>query len=573
MANKLRFTDNYIEIECDRGDTETLEKITHFYPIHSNRIKTKFWTSPRNIAEVLRIFRNVTEDNISTAPLNIQCMYYTEVHAKQSVDTLISTGPIGPCYINDQLTLMKHQQLGREIAMKRDRYCFFYDTRTGKTPLSLSIIYDDLREHPSHKWLVVCPLILIDNAWLEDALKFFPNIKTISLHATTPKKRAEKMATEASIYITNVESFAKYKEDFEKMGFHGCIVDESSTMKSHKSKTSEALVDFAQKMKRFYLLSGTPAPNGEWEYYMQLRAIDFYGMHQSYTQFKEYYFIDISHNSNYEKLVVRPDRKDELYALIKKYSLYVDKEDVLTTPGRTWHEVEFELPDALKTHYNKMKNDLVIELSIDTENTKKITAPSAAAKLNKLNQITSGFIMDTQAIKENAFYDDSNVPEWYLLDNYRFEKLQDLLEHDNIRGKQVLIWANYRKEFELIQGLLGERCRCVYGGTSINDKNESIKLFKSGKIQYLIANPASADKGLTLTNAHISIYFSLNWSYELFKQSMERIYGDISKQPEHCHYYVFIAKGTIDRILYSEVLQGKGDASYAVLNHLKGGNI
>lgn len=569
MSNKLRFSDNYIEIECDRGDAETLEKITQIYPIHSNRIKTKFWTSPRNIIEVLRIFRGITQDNLSTAPRQIQKYYNKEMLAKQLVEDTLRDGPDGDCYVNNNLTLMRHQQVGREIALYRDRFCFFYDTRTGKTPLSLTIIHDDLREHPNHKWLVVCPLILIDNAWLEDANTFFPNIKTISLHATTPKKRAEKMAMEASIYVTNVESFARYKEDFEKMDLHGCIVDESSTMKSHKSKTSEALVDFAQKMKRFYLLSGTPAPNGEWEYYMQLRAIDYYGIHQSYTQFKEYYFVNMSYNPQYEKLVVRPDRKDELYAMLKKYSLYVDKEDVLTTPGRTWHEVEFELPVELKKQYNKMKNDLCVEL----DGEKSITAPSTAAKLNKLNQITSGFIMDTQAMKENSFYDDSNLPEWYLLDDFRFNKLQELLSSGDIQDKQVLIWANYRKEFELIQSILGERCRCIYGGTTINEKNEAIRLFKSGEIQYLIANPASADKGLTLTNAHISIYFSLNWSYELFKQSMERIYGDIRKQPKHCHYYVFIAKGTIDRILYSDVLQGKADASYAVLSHLKGGNV
>lgn len=571
MSNKLKFSDNYIEIECPRGDEETLSKITSFYPIHSNRIKTKFWLSPTCIPEVLKTFRGITEENLSSAPDKVQALFNKEVYARGRTQYLINHGPTQDCYINENLTLMRHQQLGREIARWRDRFCFFYDTRTGKTPLSLSIIYDDLKANPSHKWLVVCPLILIDNAWLEDAKTFFPGIKTVSCHATTPKKRAEKLAQSASIYITNVESFAKYKEDFEKIGFHGCIVDESSTMKSHKSKTSEALVDFAQKMKRFYLLSGTPAPNGEWEYYKQLQAIDFYGVQESYTQFKNYFFTDISHNSNYEKLVVRPDRKDELHAMIKKYSLYVDKEDVLTTPGRTFHEVEFELPDALKKQYNQMKNDLCIELNV--EDGVKITAPSAAAKLNKLNQITSGFIMDTKAIKENKFYADSNLSEWYLLDDFRFKKLQDLLESSNIRDKQVLIWANYRKEFELIQSLLGERCRCIYGGTTIAEKNESIQLFKSGKIQYLIANPASADKGLTLTNAHISIYFSLNWSYELFKQSMERIYGDIRKQPNHCHYYIFIAKNSIDRILYSEVLQGKGDASYAVLNHLKGGNL
>lgn len=570
MSNKLKFSDNYIEINVDRGDAESLTKVTNIYPIHSNRSKTTFWTSPRNIVEVLMTMRGIDETNISTAPPQIQERFNKELDARYNTMYLIQHGAASkPRVVNEQLTLMPHQALGCEIAKFRDRFCFFYDTRTGKTPLSLSIIYDDLCEHPAHKWLVVCPLILIDNAWLEDAKTFFPNIKTVSCHAATPKKRAEAMAQEASIYITNVESFAKYQEQFEAMGFHGCIVDESSTMKSPKSKQAKALVDFAQKMKRFYLLSGTPAPNGEWEYYMQLKAIDFYGIQQSYTQFKEYYFINTSYNPQYEKLVVRPDKKGDLMALIKKYSLYVDKEDVLTTPGRTWHEVEFELPKDLKKHYNKMKNDLCVELDGD----KSITAASTAAKLNKLNQITSGFIMDTQAIKENSFYDDSNLSEWYLLDDFRFKKLRDLLSSPDIRDKQVLIWANYRKEFELIQSLLGEQCRCVYGGTTINEKNGAIRLFKSGEIQYLIANPASADKGLTLTNAHISIYFSLNWSYELFKQSMERIYGDISKQPEHCHYYVFIAKGTIDRVLYSDVLQGKGEASYAVLNHLKAGDI
>ena len=275
----------------------------------------------------------------------------------------------------------------------------------------------------------------------------------------------------------------------------------------------------------------------------------------------------MSYNPQYEKLALRLDKKDELFSLIRKYALYVDKEDVLTTPGRTFHEVEFEMPAELKKQYNKMKNKLAVELGDNV----MITAPSTAAKLNKLNQITSGFIMDTQAAKENKFYEDSAAPEWYMLDAYRFRLLQDLLNKDNIRNEQVLIWANYRKEFETIQSMLGDKCRCVYGGTTLAEKNEAISLFKSGKIQYLIANPASADKGLTLTNAHISIYFSLNWSYELFKQSMERIYADISKQPKHCDYYVMIAKGTIDRVLYSDVLQGKGQYSSAVLAHLKGG--
>lgn len=566
MRNKILMSRNCLEVQCDRNDLETQKLMSSIYPIHTNRIKTQYRMSIHNVPEVLKLLRGISVDNIDSAPPQVQEYFYKELAIRNNVEDLIKNGPRESFKVNEHLTLMLHQQLGREIARYQDRYAFFYDTRTGKTPLSLSIMYDDIVTNPTHKWLVVCPLILIENAWIPDAAEFIPEIKVVSCHAATPAKRLERIHSEANIYVTNTESFVKYREHFDKLRLAGCIIDESSDMKSPKSKVSKELVDFAQTLKRFYLLSGTPAPNGEQEYYMQLRAVDYYGIQQSYSQFKEHYFVNMSYNPQYEKLALRPDKKDELFSLIRKYALYVDKEDVLTTPGRTFHEVEFEMPAELKKHYNKLKNELYMEVGDGL----RITAPSAAAKLNKLNQVTSGFIIDTQAVKENKFYNEDRT-ELYQLSGYRFAKLIDLL--GQIGDEQVLIWANYKAEFRIIQRALGDSCRCVYGETTLAEKNEAIKLFKEGKIQYLIANPASADKGLTLTNAHISIYFSLNWSYELFKQSMERIYGDVMKQPKHCDYYVMIAKGTIDRVLYSDVLQGKGEASYAVLNHLKGGNI
>ena len=563
MANKLRISDKCIDIQFIGDSRDPIEDM--FYPIHFNRKKTEARLSSRLLPEVLKQFRGVDETNADSLPSAIKELFWKELYARRRIDDLLLNGPDHNPFVTNNLTLMRHQQLGREIAEVRDRFCFFFDTRTGKTPLSLAIMYDDIQRHPDHKWLVVCPLILIDNAWLADAADFIPDVKVVSCHASTRAKRLQAINSEANIYITNTESFVSYQEYFEARGFHGCIVDESSSMKSNKSKQSKALVDFAHKVQRFYLLSGTPAPNGEWEYFMQLRAIDYYSMPSSYTQFKEHYFVNTSYNPQYEKLMLRPDRRDELMGQIKKYAIYVDKEDVLNTPGRTFIEMELTMPDELQKHYRKLKNEMYVELG-----DKQITAATAAAKMNKLNQVSSGFIIDTQAVKENKFYDD-NLPEWFMLHDYRFKALKDLLDSDSLIDKQVLIWANYHKEFETIQSILGERCRCVYGGTTISDKNEAIRLFKSGEIQYLIANPASADKGLTLTNCHICVYFSLNTSYELYKQSMERIYADKSKQPEHCFYYIILAKGTIDEVLYRDLLQGKGDTSTAVLKHLKGG--
>lgn len=557
--NKILLSTSGITIKG--SDAETISALAGFYPVHSNRKKTEHSLSIRHAPELLSTLRGMTSESIVDAPPAVQKYWYSELAAREHVAELKRNGPMLDCKVNEHLTLMRHQQLGREIAQWRDRYCFFFDTRTGKTPLSLSIMYDDLQRHPDHKWLVICPLILIDNAWVEDARTFVPDIKVVSCHASTRAKRLKAIESDAQIYVTNTESFATYAEYFK--GFHGCFVDESSSMKSHKSKQSDAIVDFAQTVKRFYLLSGTPAPNGEWEYYRQLQAIDYYCVPPYWTHFKEHFFVDVSYNQ-FEQLQMRPDRREEFDALLERYAIYVDKEDVLDTPGRRFIEHVIDLPDELKPHYHTLKNDLYLELNDE----KRITAPSAAAKLNKLNQLTSGFIIDTQAMKENKFYGEDQT-EVYLLSRYRFEKLKDVLAmHPD---SQVLIWANYRREFEIISEMLGASCRCVYGATSLAAKNEAIQRFKSGDIQYLVANPASADKGLTLTNCHICVYFSLNWSYELFKQSMERIYGDRRKQPKECLYYIIMAEGTIDEVLYHDVLQGKGEASIAVLNHLKGG--
>lgn len=569
MPNKLVINESYIEIKCPRGDVETAELIAQIPYIHRNRTHTEFKTTSRNIDLVLKLFRNIDDSNIHKAPPLVQRIYDKEMQRRSITEALIEHGPSDET-VTPTITLMTHQQLGKEIAQVNDKYGFFYDTRTGKTPMSLSIIEDDIKHNPEHKWLILCPLILIENAWLEDARSMFPNLSVVSLHASTKAARLKQFAKKANVYVLNIESFISYRPYVEKLGIHGCFVDESSTMKSNSSKFGKAAVDYAWTLKRWYLLSGTPAPNGEWEYFRQLQSLDYYGVHQSYSQFKEYFFNNTSRNPQYEKLVVKEERKHELLRLLRKYSLYVDKEDVLETPGRDFHEVSIEMPKELKGYYDQLKKDLYLELGTNVS----ITAPSTAASLNKLNQISSGFVIDTLAMKTNKMnrHEGTGIgdelKEVHLLSSYRFERLQKLLHE--LGNEQAIIWCMYHEEFNQIKQILGDKCGLIYGRTNIREKNEALRAFKQGSIQYLVANPASADKGLTLTNAHIAIYFSLGYSYELWKQSIERIYGSTSKQPRRCEYYIFIAKGTVDRAIYTTV-RDKGDMSLAVLNHLKGG--
>jgi hypothetical protein len=565
MNNKLLISEKFIEIQCDRSDMATRDLAMSIPFIHHNRIYTSFHTTVRNIDLVLKIFRNIGPFDTHRLPEPVLVIYDREMERRIETKTLLEQGP------REHTTgwLFKHQQLGRELALANNKYGFFYDTRTGKTPMGLQIVVDDIEANPNHKWMILCPLILIENAWLPDAAKFFPQLKVLNLHNTSKPKRLELFKQDAQLYITNIESFINYEEQVRALNIHGCFVDESSTMKSHSAKISKALVDYSQDIKKWYLLSGTPAPNGEWEYYKQLQSIDFFGIPDSYSKFKVHFFNNISYNPQYEKLQVKPERKLELMRLVKEYSIYCDKEDVLTTPGRDFIIVDLEMPEELKDKYKTLKNDMLYEISDDTA----ITAMSAAAMLNKLNQVTSGFILDTKAKERNRIrreykLDEPIEEESYFLSGYRFDALDNQLAL--IGNEQAIIWCNYHKEFDIIKERLGDRCVCVYGKTNITEKNLNLKLFKEGKVQYLVANPASADKGLTLTNAHYAIYFSLNYSYELWKQSIERIYGAVTSQPNRCTYYIFSAVGTCNKIIYNAV-QNKGDISIEILNHLKAG--
>ena len=562
MQTKLRLSSQGIVVMYANNDLETIDKLNKYYPVHYNRKGTEATLSARFIPEVLKDFRGIDESNIVSAPQQIQSLYWRETAARRRIDDLMQNGPTHSPVVNEHLTLMQHQELGREIAMIRDRFAFYLDVRTGKTPLSLAIMYDDIMQHQEHKWLVVCPLILIKSAWMEDAATFVPTLTVVNCHASTKEGRVKALQRTGNIYITNIESFANYKEYFDKAGFHGCIVDESSCMKSPKTKQTKALVGFAQTVKRFYLLAGRPSPNGLWELYSQLQAIDYYSVPRSYTAFKERYFVNTSFNSNFEKLANNPLTIQELIGITAKYAIYVDQADAFDTAGRTFNTVEVEMPTELKKQYNKLRRDLYLDVG-----DKQLTTNGAGAIYNKLRQVSSGFIIDTQAVKENKFYDE-DTQEVYLLDDYKFNALYELL--DKLEpGAQVIIWAQYRAEFDHIKAHLVGKCAVVNGSVTLQEKEQSIADFKAGKIQYLVMHPQSAKFGLTLTNAHIAVYFSMSFSFEDWYQSTARIYGSLSKQPKHCEYYALIAKDTIDAQIYKDVTEGKQTSNLTVLQHLR----
>ena len=489
----------------------------------------------------------------------------------------------GPGHMEDKGFLFRHQQLCREIANHNPRYGFFCEAGTGKTPIALQIIVDDIMASYADtsrgsKWLVVCPLSLIRNAWLEDCAKFFPSLKAVSLHGNTAARTRKAFAiANADVYIINFESFKVHYDKLVAMGFKGVIVDESSKMKNHKSEITKKLDEMSKLVDKFYELSGTPAPNSMLEYFPQIRAIDPSLLGTSFTNFKAKWFYPVN-KGGFDVFEITEEKKLELVKMIEKRAIFIAKADCLDLPKRMPPVIrDVIMTPELKKTYNKMKHDLYCAIGDNLV----ITATTGVTSLGKLNQLTSGIIIDTE-----------NGAKVHRVSNVKLNALKELLEE--LGNQQVIIWANFREEFVMIKEVLGDNCTTYNGATGkaemqplmdkhygegayekyrdigLSDKDMSNKLFVENKVQYMVANAASAGHGLTWTNSHTAVYYSLNYSYEQWAQSCDRI--DRYTQTVSCSYYYLLMPGTIDHVIY-KCLQNKGSLSKEVLNHLKAKSI
>lgn len=439
--------------------------------------------------------------------------------------------------------LMKHQSEGVEMSIYHDRWCYFFDTGTGKTLTAIEIIrLFDL------KTLIVCPLSIIEAAWMEDIAKFAPQIRgtVINLWKQKGKKRLFNALQEFQICIINYESFRSNFDMIREAGFDMVICDESSKLKNNKSQITKKMIQLTDDVSHVYLLSGTPAPNSKLEYWPQMRMMNIALLGASFYAFRNEYFTPKGYGGfQYEE---KTEKSAELLHKISQFSTVVRKEDVLDLPERVDQIRDVILTSDEIKAYNNMKRHMLIEIEEGC-----VSAANAAVKLMKLRQLTGGFLITEDKAIRN--FGDSKL-----------KALLDLLEE--IGNHQVIIWTQFQYEALMIQIEL-QGMECVINGTIPQTiKERRLKEFKAGNIQYLIAHPRSLGHGVTLTDCSYAIYYSGSYSHEEHYQSRDRIYR--KGQENKCAYYYLVAPGTIDEIIY-KALQSKADISESVLKEIQGG--
>ena len=453
----------------------------------------------------------------------------------------------------NEYKLYKHQKESIELA-KRGNLALFLECGLGKTLTALEII--KFYKLPA---LVVCPISIIEAAWGEDTRKFAPELSMVSLWSKKPAERIKRLNEQHDIYCCNYEILKLLYNQIAAKKFGLIIIDESSKLKNFKSQITRAVLTFAgiqfrgspwktdHVIPHRYVMSGTPAPNDESEYWPQIKFITGMGnkcFHDNFYVFRNTYFNSIPLGLTGQKIFkFRSSLRNEFMTAMKPVVHVVKKKDALDLPEQI-HEVRHViLSKPEQDAYNTLKRELVLQYGNET-----ILAKTALVEILKLRQLSSGFAYtDTGVIRTGTS---------------KLIELKTILEEIGTEN-QVIVWCTFREEVKQLLTELPDS-QALWGETK--DRETIIKDFQTGKFRILVNQVQSAAHGLTFVNTAYSIYYSSNYSLEMQIQSEQRTHR--IGQKKTCVYFHVLAKGTIDEIIY-RVIQRKSNLSESILNFLK----
>jgi SNF2 family DNA or RNA helicase len=238
---------------------------------------------------------------------------------------------------------------------------------------------------------------------------------------------------------------------------------------------------------------------------------------------------------------------DELNYKLQKFSYRVLKKDALDLPGQVWMKRIVAMTTEQLDAYMQMKRTALVQLKNET-----LTTTSVLAQLIRLHQIVCGHMAT----------DDGRV---IGLPNNRIKELLAILEE---HGDKAIIWATYRHDIQEIEKTLQKKygTRSVvtyYGDTPQKIRQENIKRFQEEEeTKFFIGQPMTGGRGITLTAAHLSIFYSNNYDLEIREQAEARNHRIGTAQK--VTYIDLLSEGTVDeKIIYS--LRNKINLAASVL--------
>lgn len=426
----------------------------------------------------------------------------------------------------------------------------FLDMGLGKTAITLSAIYElKYNRFAICKVLIIAPKKVAEATWQREAAKWdrLGDLRMVTVLGSA-NKRIQAINTPSDVYIINRENVAWLVDHYKNSWpFDMVIIDESSSFKNGQSKRFKAIKCVLNHIKRMVLLTGTPSPNGLMDLWAQVYLLDRgKRLGPTISTFRKNYFTP-GKTINHVVCEYRLDPGADVAILtqIQDICISMKSSDYLDLPPMIYDDVPVVLSPKAKKSYNDLERDMILELLSSEE---VITATSAAALSNKLQQVANGAVYD----------EDHGVHDVH---DDKLDAFMELVE--KLQGQSMLVFYNFRHDLLRIERALsgkGLRVRRMDNANAERDWND-------GKIDILLAHPASTAYGLNLQDGgnHI-VWFGLTWSLEQYQQANKRLHRQGQTNPVIIHHLVSL--GTRDEDILAALDKKDGAQAY-VLESLK----
>lgn len=420
----------------------------------------------------------------------------------------------------------------------------FLDMGMGKTVSALTALDELLYDYfEVSKVLIIAPLRVAESTWT-DELEKWDHLKSLKITKVLGKvkERLAALSQRSNIFIINRENVEWLVTLYGKTWpFDMVIIDELSSFKSPSSLRFRHLRKVRPLIKRIVGLTGTPSPNGLLDLWAQVYLLDRgERLGSTVTGYKDQYFSPDKRNQQIiYSWKLRDGAEEAIHAKISDICVSMLSKDWLSVPERITNVIKVKLPDEAKAKYRQLEKDLLLPLA-DSD----VVASTAAVLSGKLLQMANG-----------AVYDDNG--QFAEIHQVKLEALADIIAN----GNPVLVFYNYKHDLARIQSYLKkDKVRELKTADDIKDWN-------AGKVQVMLAHPASAGHGLNLqAGGNVIVWFGLTWSLELYQQANARLHRQGQKQGVIIHHIV--TEGTMDESVM-KAIENKATGQNSLLEAVK----
>lgn len=326
--------------------------------------------------------------------------------------------------------------------------------------------------------------------------------------------------------------------------FKGVIIDESSSLKDHRTNRFKALRRVRPLMKRMHQLTATPAAETYLHLFAQIFLLDEgkrFGHH--ITKFQQRFF---TQNIYTRKWTLRPGAEEEISKLIADICLTLKAEDHLDLEKPLSLIDEVILGKDQMAMYRQMEEEYVVSLP----DGKEIEAETAAALSQKLAQMASGVIYET-VLDEQPDGSLKKRRVVHHLHDCKMTALETLVEETEGECLLVAYWH---------ESSLARLTKAFPKAVVMDKDGKCVKDWNKRKIPMLLVHPASAGHGLNMQlGGRRIVFFDIPWSLELYEQLIGRLAGARQLAREVHERVVFlhhlVAKGTIDEDIVKSLIE------------------